>query len=130
MDADRSRRPLKSIIADILNDIPRLLGKLVELLRAEVSETIREIGHAGLGMAIGVLLAAAALIIFLQALVLALAEVMPAWLAAIVVGAPVAIVGMAMVLKGRSDLRSVDFAPRRSLSQLDENAQMVKEKIT
>jgi Putative Actinobacterial Holin-X, holin superfamily III len=130
MEPGAGSRPLMTIVTEIFNDIPRLLGKQVELLRAEVAETSREIGHAGLGIATGLLLSVAALLILLQALVLALAEIMPAWLAAVAVGVPVAIIGLAMVLKGQSDLKSVSLAPRRTLDQMNENAQMVKEKVT
>lgn len=130
MDDKSNDRSMKTIITEIIGDIPRLLTKEIELFRVELAEKAVQVGSAGVGIVVGLLLSAVALLILLQALVLALANVMPAWLAAVVVGGSIAIVGLIMVLKGQHDLKAANLMPRRTLNQLKEDTQMVKEKIS
>jgi hypothetical protein len=89
-------RSLKDLFGDLSHSVSTLFRKEIELARAETSE---KVGHA-LGAAgsipAGAILALAALIVLLQALVIALTELglAPA-LAALIVGVVVAIVAFA-----------------------------------
>jgi uncharacterized membrane protein YqjE len=123
-------RSLLTIVMEILGDIPRLVRKEAELLRAELAEKAAQAGDAGMGIAIGLLLMSVALLIVLQALVLALAEAMPAWLASAIVGAIVAAIGLIMVHKGRRDLKSVGLTPQRTIDSLNDDKEILKEIVT
>jgi len=123
-------RSLLTIVTEILGDIPRLVRKEAELLRAELAEKAAQAGDAGMGIAIGLLLMSVALLIVLQALVLALAEAMPAWLASVIVGAIVAAIGLIMVHRGRRDLKSVGLLPQRTIDSLNDDKEILKEIVT
>jgi len=123
-------RSLLTIVMEILGDLPRLVRKEAELLRAELAEKAAQAGDAGMGIAIGLLLTSVALLIVLQALVLALAEVMPAWLASVLVGVIVAAIGLLMVRKGRRDLRRVSLMPQRTIDSLNHDNEILKEIVT
>ena len=127
-DNDKSRSVM-TIIMELVNDIPKLFRKELELLRTELDEKARQIGSAGIGIAVGLLLSLAALMILLQALVLALSNVVPPWLAAVIVGVAVAAVAFVMIHKGQRDLKAASLVPQRTLDQVNEDAQMVKEKM-
>jgi hypothetical protein len=73
-------------------------------------------------------LALAALIVLLQALVIALAELglAPA-LSALIVGGVVAIIAFALIYKGMNDLKASNLAPTRTVEALRRDAHMIKE---
>jgi Kef-type K+ transport system membrane component KefB len=76
----------------------------------------------------GAILALAALIVLLQALVIAIAEMgVPPALAALIVGLVVAAIAYFMIHKGTNDLKASSLAPDRTMDSLRRDAQLVKE---
>jgi hypothetical protein len=73
-------------------------------------------------------MAACALLILLQALVIALAHYMPDWLAALVVGVVVAIIAFVAIWQGRRNLSMESLAPRRTIRTVRDTTEMVMEK--
>ena len=121
-------RSLKDLLADLSNSITTLFRKEIQLARAETSEKVTQVAVAIGSIAGGAILAMAALIVLLQALVIALTEVgVPAGWASLIVGGIVAIVAYAMIYKGTSDLKAGNLAPNRTVDSLKRDAQVVKE---
>ena len=117
-------------VADLLGqlggDIAILVRKETELIRAEISEKMSSAGKAVVDLAAGALLLVAALLVLLQALVLALSKIMdPTW-AALLVGLVVAGVGYFMVRAGTKMLSLKGLAPDRSARQLKKDADLMK----
>src|SRR5690349_16552476 len=96
----REARGLTDLIAQLGGDLAALVRKESELVRAEVAEKLNSAGKAVADIAAGGLLLVAALLVLLQALVLALSKLMdPIW-ASLLVGVVVAGVGYALVRTG------------------------------
>lgn len=121
-------RSLKELLADLTHSVTTLFRKEIELARAETSEKLSQAGVAAGAIAAGGVLALAALIVLLQALVIALAELglAPA-LAALIVGGVVAIIAFALIYKGMNDLKASNLAPTRTVEALRRDAHMIKE---
>jgi drug/metabolite transporter (DMT)-like permease len=121
-------RSLKELLADLTNSVTTLFRKEIELARAETSEKLSQAGVAAGAIAAGGVLALAALIVLLQALVIALAELglAPA-LSALIVGGVVAIIAFALIYKGMNDLKASNLAPTRTVEALRRDAHMIKE---
>jgi drug/metabolite transporter (DMT)-like permease len=121
-------RSLKELLADLTHSVTALFRKEIELARAEISEKLSQAGVAAGAVAAGAILALAALIVLLQALVIALSEVgvAPA-LSALIVGGVVAIIAFALIYKGMNDLKASNLAPTRTVEALRRDAHMVKE---
>lgn len=121
-------RSLKELFGDLTQSVTTLFRKEIELARAETSEKINQAGVAAGAIAAGGVLALAALIVLLQALVIALAELglAPA-LSALIVGGVVAIIAFALIYKGINDLKASSLAPTRTVEALRRDAHMVKE---
>jgi drug/metabolite transporter (DMT)-like permease len=121
-------RSLKELLADLTHSVTTLFRKEIELARAEISEKLSQAGVAAGAVAAGAILALAALIVLLQALVIALSElgVAPA-LSALIVGGVVAIIAFALIYKGMNDLKASNLAPTRTVEALRRDAHMVKE---
>jgi Putative Actinobacterial Holin-X, holin superfamily III len=121
-------RSLKDLLADLTDSITTLFRKEIQLARAETSEKVTQVAVAIGAIAGGAVLALAALIVLLQALVIAMTEAgVPAGWASLIVGAVVAIIAYALIHKGTKDLRGSNLAPSRTMESLKRDAQVVKE---
>ena len=123
-------RSLKDLFADLSNSITTLFRKEIQLVRAETSEKVTQVGVALGSIAGGAILALAALIVLLQALVIGLTEVgVPAGWASLIVGLIVAVIAYVLIHKGTSDLKASHLAPSRTLDSLKRDAQVAKEQV-
>jgi hypothetical protein len=121
-------RSLKDLLSDLSGIISTLFRKEIQLVRAETSEKITQSMVAVGAIAGGAILALAALIVLLQALVIAIAELgVPPALSALIVGLAVAAIAYFMIHKGTNDLKASSLAPDRTMDSLRRDAQLVKE---
>jgi hypothetical protein len=127
---DSGSAPRGAGVADLLGqlggDIAGLVRKEAELVRAEVSEKVSAAGKAVADIAAGGLLLVAALLVLLQALVLALSELMnPIW-ASLLVGVGVALVGYLLLRAGMKAISLKGLTPDRSTRQFKKDADLMK----
>jgi Putative Actinobacterial Holin-X, holin superfamily III len=121
-------RSLKDLLVDLSNSITTLFRKEIQLVRAETSEKVTQVGVALGSIAGGAILALAALIVLLQALVIGIAEAgVPAGWASLIVGIIVAVIAYILIHKGTSDLKASNLAPSRTVDSLKRDAQIAKE---
>lgn len=119
------------LVSDVIAHISSLVRKEVDLARAEVSENVNRAGVA-VGMLAGALvIALVALNVLAAALVAAITEwgLDAAW-ASLIVGAGLAIIALAMALKGRNDLKLTNLAPSRTSRNVRLDAEALKEATT
>jgi hypothetical protein len=125
-----AERSLGVLVTELSRDITTLFRKEIELARAETSEKITQAMVAVGAIASGAILALGALIVLLQALVIAIAELgVPPALAALIVGAVVAVIAYALIHKGTRDLKAGSLAPTRTLDSLKRDARVAKEQV-
>ena len=121
-------RSLKDLLSDLSGSISTLFRKEIQLARAETSEKITQSMMAIGAIAGGAILALAALIVLLQALVIAITEMgVPPALSALIVGLVVAVIAYVMIHKGTNDLKASSLAPERTMNSLRRDAQLAKE---
>jgi hypothetical protein len=121
-------RSLKGLLSDLSASITTLFRKEIQLARAETSEKITQSMVALGAIAGGAILALAALMVLLQALVIAIAEMgVPPALASLIVGVVVAAIAYFMIHKGTNDLKASSLAPTRTVDSLRSDAQLAKE---
>jgi hypothetical protein len=116
-----------ALFSDLVRDVSLLLRQEIALAKAEVT---RGVGTLGLGAALvaaGALVAFAGLIILLLAAVYALSLVLEPWLAALVVGGIVLVLGAGLAVFGKSKLGADAVVPRRTLRTLKDDAAWMKE---
>jgi hypothetical protein len=121
-------RSLKELIGDLSGSISTLFRKEIQLARAETSEKLTQSMVAMGAILGGAILALAALLVLLQALVIALSElgIPPGW-SSLIVGVIVAAIAYFMIHKGTNDLKASSLAPSRTIDSLRSDAQMAKE---
>ncbi|MCB2054792.1 MAG: phage holin family protein [Geminicoccaceae bacterium] len=126
---DPADRPVGTLLRDLSRDVSDLVRQEMALAKAETSEKINQVTMAAASMIGGVVLAHAALLVLLLALVAALSEVMEPWLASLIVGVVVAVIGYALVRKGQNDLSASRLAPSRTAANLQKDANLAKEHV-
>jgi uncharacterized membrane protein YqjE len=114
-------RSTRQLLRELVNEVTELVRSEMRLARAETSENVGRIGGAVMRIAAGALLGFAALIVLLQALVVALANLVEPWLASLIVGVVVAAIGYALVRSGQSDLKPESLAPTRTAEAFKHN---------
>lgn len=128
--AEPENRSLPQLLGDLSSDITGLLRKESELVRAEVSEKLAQLVKASGEMAAGAICLMAALLILLQAVVIALAKVIGAGWASLIVGLVLAVLGFILVRAGAKSAAPQRLTPERSLRQVEKDAQLAKEQVT
>jgi hypothetical protein len=122
-------RTVPELLADLARSVPALVRQETQLLRAELSDKVGQV-EVGLGsMVAGGILLFAALLILLQAIVIALTEIMgPGW-ASLIVGVAVAAIGAVLLKKGADQMKSTNLMPNRTAHQLKQDAELAKEQV-
>jgi uncharacterized membrane protein YqjE len=122
-------RSLGELFAELAQETSTLVRQEVTLAKVEVSEKAsRAARHVGV-LAAGAALAYAGLLAIIAGAIYLVAEidVVPLWLAALLVGLVVAIVGYLLVRKGLDALKREDFTPRQTMETLKEDQQWAKD---
>ena len=126
--ADLRDRPTGALVHDVSELVPRLVRQELDLAKAELTEKGKRAGKgAGLlgGSGVVAWFGAATLV---AAAVLGLAEVMPAWVAAIVVGVVLLAVAGVLALLGKSQVqKAVPPVPEEAVASTKEDVRAVKE---
>ena len=117
---------LVDLVGQLGVDLAALVRKESELIRTELAEKMRAAARGVGDIAAGGLLLVAALLVLLQALVIALSKVMdPLW-ASLIVGLGVAAVGYLLVRMGMKALTPDGLKPDRTARQLRKDAELIK----
>ena len=124
-------RSLADLLRDLAGGTSTLLRQELSLARAETQDKLHQMIAVLVAMVGGALLAFAGLIILLDALVYGLVEAgMERWLAALVVGGVVALVGLLVAWKAQSDLSATRLAPERSAASFRKDVDMLREQVS
>ena len=124
--ADRSMSRLLSALA---REASRLFRQEIALARAELADKLGQLGTGAAEMIAGGFILYGGFLVLLAAAVLGLAQVWPAWLAAVVVGVVTVLVGAGVLLKGRCDVGPRSLVPDRTIRSLRDDAEWAREQM-
>lgn len=121
---------VRALFADLINSVTTLVRQELRLVQAEGSEKVSQATTGAVAVLAGLLVATCALLILLQALVIALAEFteMPASLASLIVGLVLAVIAFVLIHQGQSNLSPDKLTPERTMRTLRDDKDMVMEK--
>jgi hypothetical protein len=125
----KAERSLATLLSDVAGETVELVRQELALFKAELQE---KLSTAGIGAALvgaGALIAYSGWLFLLLAAVYALALVVPAWAAALIVGALVLGIGGVLALIGKSRMRADALRPERSMRSLREDQAWIKERF-
>ena len=133
MYSNKEDRSFGSLFTELTQETTTLVQQEVALAKAEMSEKISQVGSGLATLIIGGFILFAGLLKLLDAVIFGIAELLPPdltpWLAALIVGGIVAIIGAVMLQKGRSNLKSGNLVPQRTAESLRRDKEFAKEQI-
>ncbi|MBC6906232.1 phage holin family protein [Saccharophagus sp. K07] len=117
---------LTSLMKQLANDITSLFTKELALAKVEISHSVDEAKSGLVSLVTGGSVLFAGFLFILAAATFGLAKVMELWLAALIVGLVVSIVGFVMVSAGKKNLKASSFKPQHTLDSLDKDQRAVR----
>jgi len=106
---------LGQLVTDLVADVGLLVRQELRLAQAEASEKLEQAQTGVYAVVTGLLVAFCALLILLQALVIALTKTMPAWAASLSVGVVLALIALVLIRQGAKNLKARNLIPERTL---------------
>jgi hypothetical protein len=130
MASHESSRPLGSLFTDVVSEVTHLFHTEMRLVRAEMNEKVSRVANSGALIGAGAIVMIPAVFILLLAIVrwLAVAGVPEQW-GLTIVGAVIAIVGAALLMKGINNLKSPALMPDRTIRQVRADVSLAKEHV-
>jgi hypothetical protein len=127
----KQERSLGELFGQLTQDMTLLVRQEVQLARREISENLSRFTANLISVLAGGFVAYVGGLALVAALILALRDLANISLAvsSLIVGAVLAIVGYLMLKRGLSELKRVDFAPRRTVENIKEDVQAIKEDV-
>ena len=127
--SEKDNRSAATLLSDLVGEVSALMRQEVLLAKKEMTEKISQIGKAGASLAVGGAVLFAGFLVLLASAVVALAHTMPVWLSALLVGGVVAVVGGVLLMKGISNLKAENLAPKRTIDSLKRDKEFAQEHI-
>ena len=123
-------RPLGELFSDLVNETTTLVRNEVALAKVELTQKATKVGRNVGSLVIGGAIGYAALLAIRAAAIMLLSTVMPAWLAAVIVGVIVGAVAWLLISKAITTLRNTDLTPHETVESIKEDAQWIKDQIS
>jgi hypothetical protein len=130
MTALRQERSVGELFGQLTQDLSLLVRQETQLAKTEIQEKISRASRDLAALAAGGIVALVGGLAITAAIILLLIDPigLAPWLAALLVGAVLALGGYVMLNKGLRDLKAVDPAPRRTVESVKEDIQTIKER--
>ena len=114
-----------TLLSRLFSDATALFQNELQLAKAELRETTSTLKAGVAAIAIGGAVLLAGVLALIAALILALAEVVEPWLAALIVGAALAVIGFVMLQSAKKKLEPRNLALDRTQTSLKRDAEVV-----
>ena len=126
-------RGLVALFSDLFRETSTLVHQEAQLAKAEISEKVSEFGKGIAAIAIGGAIIFAGFIVLLFAASNGLALLLPPehadWLAPLIVGLSVIVLGFIALAMGKHELSGTNLTPSRTVDSLRRDTELVKEHV-
>ncbi len=130
MQAGRDDRSLGDLFADLVRELGELVRQEVQLAKAELRQNASQAGRAIAALVVGGAIVYAGVLALLAAAILGLGQAgLPWWLAALLVGVVVVVIGAVVTARARAALQATALAPQQTIETLKEDRAWVNEQI-
>lgn len=120
---------LGELFSDLSRESSTLIRNEIQLAQAEMTQKAKKAGSGAAYLAAGGFIAYAGFIFLLLAATIGLSSFMWDWLAALIVGGIVAIVGGILAGSGLGKLKSIDPVPKQTIETLQEDKEWFKRQM-
>ncbi|MGE0080184.1 MAG: phage holin family protein [Thiohalomonadaceae bacterium] len=127
-----SDKPITGLLSDLARETSDLVQTEVRLAKAELSEKINQVNSGLVSLISGGVVVFVGLLFLLQAVTIVLAQLLEPvtqqpWVAPLIVGLIVAIIGVVLLQKGRHNLKAEALVPKRTAESLRHDRDLLRE---
>lgn len=126
----KEERSLGDLFTELATETGTLVRQEVALAQTEITDKAtkagKDIGYLAIGGAVGY----AAMLAVTAAIILLLAQFIPAWAAALLVGVAIGGVAYFMITSALAELKKTDPLPRQTIETIKEDAKWLKKEMT
>jgi UPF0716 family protein affecting phage T7 exclusion len=123
-------RSAGDLLRQLVADVSMLFRKELALVASEVSQSVDEAKHGAQSMITGGAVLYAGVLFLLGAVTLFIANFLALWLATLVVGAIVTVIGAIMVSAGKKRISARTLTPERTISSLRKDKDAVERQVS
>jgi Putative Actinobacterial Holin-X, holin superfamily III len=120
-------RPLRELISRLARDASHLVEQELALAKQEVREKADDVQAKLVAASLGVAVLHVGLLAIVAALILLLAEALPSWGAAFLVGALCCIVGGVMFSRSKQQIEQTNLKPVKTIDSVERDVKAIKE---
>lgn len=117
------------LFSQLASESSLLIRQEIALARTEMTQKAvtvgKDVGFLAVGGAIGYV----GLMAIVAAIIVGLANFIPLWLSALLVGIVIAVIAAIMISSAVKSLKNVDLAPQQTVETLKEDAEWLKKQI-
>jgi hypothetical protein len=125
--AQRTEPTLGELFSELARETGTLVRQEVKLASTELSEKAKSAGKDAAMIGVGGVIAHIGLLALVGGVIVALGGLMPLWIAAMLVGAALALTGFVLARKGMNAIKQIDPVPRETVRTMKENQLWVRE---
>jgi hypothetical protein len=126
----KEERSLGDLFSDLANETGTLIRQEVALAQTELTEKATSVGKNVGYLVVGGAVGYAAALALIAAVIIGLANFIPAWVAALIVSVVVGIVAFMMISSALAALKKTNLTPRETVETLKEDAQWLKNQVS
>jgi uncharacterized membrane protein YqjE len=127
--AQADQVPLRAIVARIAESLETIVRAEVRLATSEMKLNLRKSARAGMLLGGAALMGFLGVVCLITTFIVALAIVLPLWLADLLMAVMLAMGAGGAFLVGRMRLDEVDFPPQKTMENLKDNIDWVKTRV-
>ncbi|MCA1589948.1 MAG: phage holin family protein [Acidobacteria bacterium] len=130
IDIQKEDRSLGDLLSELMAGTGTLVRQEVSLAQAEITQKAtkagKNIGYLAVGGAIGY----AGLLAIIAGIIIGLSYLIPAWIAALVVGGIIAAVSFVLITSALTELKNMEVKPTETVASIKEDAQWLKNQVS
>lgn len=126
----KEERSLGELFSELASETSTLVRQEVALAQTELTQKATKVGKNVGFLVVGGAVGYAALLAIIAAVIIGLANFIPAWASALIVGVVVGIVAYLLISSALAALKKTDLTPRNTVETLKEDAQWLKNQVS
>lgn len=126
----KEERSIGELFSELANETSTLIRQEVALAQVEITQKATSAGKNVGYLAAGGFVGYAGLLAIIAGVIMGLSYFIPAWLAAIIVGAIIAVVSYVLVSSALTSLRNMDVKPTETVESIKEDARWLKNQVS
>lgn len=120
----------KDLLRSVSRGIGTLLKQEVEFAKVEMTKGMAHARKGLIMLAVGGVLGYTGLLVLLAAAVIGLAQVVPLWLSALLIGLVLAIAGAVLLMSGKNHLKAENLKPQKTINVVKEDISWMKSQLS